>query len=79
METWFLSLPSLWNIFKKWKLDSCPYRLCEIYLQNIGYLQKWKENNTRINNKDNQLLELTFFSLLIKEYNRIRTNIIQIF
>ena len=32
-----------------------------------------------MNNEDNQLLELTFFSLLIKEYNRINTNIIHIF
>ena len=34
------SVCSFKTVIKKWKLDSCPYRLCETYLQNIGYLQK---------------------------------------
>ena len=31
------------NVFrskiKSWKPDNCPYKLCKIYLQRIGYLQ----------------------------------------
>ena len=27
---------------KRWKPELCPGRLCKTYLQNIGYLQRWK-------------------------------------
>ena len=32
------SVDSLKSAIKRWKPESCPSRLCETYLQNIGYL-----------------------------------------
>ena len=32
------TLDSFKTAIKKWKPDSCPYRLCKTYLQNMGYL-----------------------------------------
>ena len=32
------TIDSFKTAIKKWKPDSCPCRLCKMYLQNIGYL-----------------------------------------
>ena len=32
------SVESFKTAIKRWKLDSCPFRLCKTYLQNIDYL-----------------------------------------
>ena len=32
------SLKNFKNSIKKWKPQSCPCRLCKIYIQNIGYI-----------------------------------------
>ena len=32
------SLKNFKNVIKKWKPESCPCRLCKVYIQNIGYM-----------------------------------------